>query len=93
MLTKTLAKLIAAQLKLKKSGLLPDKPFDSIANCSIGLTSDNFYERAASGEIQLEKGEIERFVPGGVVLNSGKKIEADQVIFATGCLLYTSRCV
>lgn len=84
MLTKTLGKLIAAQLKLKKSGLLPDKPFDSIANCSIGLTSDNFYERAASGEIQLEKGEIERFVPGGVVLNSGKKIEVDQVIFATG---------
>ena len=84
MLTKGIGKLIASQLKLKKSGLLPDKPFDSIANCSIGLTSDNFYERAASGEIQLEKGEIARFVPDGVVLNSGKKIEADQVIFATG---------
>ncbi len=84
LLTKGLGKLISAQLKLKKSGLLPDKPFDSIANCSIGLTSDNFYERAASGEIQLEKGEIDHFVSDGVVLNSGKKIEVNQVVFATG---------
>ena len=84
MLTKGLGQLVAAQLKLRKSGLLPEKPFKSIANCSIGLTSDNFYERAASGEIQLEKGEIAQFVSDGVILNSGKKIEADQVIFATG---------
>ena len=79
-----LGNLVSAQLKLKKSGLLPDKPFDSIANCAIGLTSDHFYERAASGAIQLEKGEIARFVPEGVVLNTGKRIVADQVIFATG---------
>ena len=84
LLVKTLGKLVAAQLKLSKSGLLPDKPFDSIANCSIGLTSDGFYERAASGEIQLEKGEIDRFIPEGVVLKTGKTIVADQVIFATG---------
>jgi cation diffusion facilitator CzcD-associated flavoprotein CzcO len=84
LLVKGLGKLVAAQLKLRKSGLLPDKPFDSIANCSIGLTSDNFYERAASGDIQLEKGEIVRFVPEGVVLNTGKRLNVDQVIFATG---------
>lgn len=84
LLVKTIGKLVSAQLKLKKSGLLPNKPFDSIANCAIGLTSDNFYERAASGEIQLEKGEIARFVPDGVVLTSGKHIVAEQVIFATG---------
>lgn len=79
-----LGNLVSAQLKLKKSGLLPDKPFDSIANCAIGLTSDHFYERAAAGDIQLEKGEVARFVPGGVVLTTGKHIVADQVIFATG---------
>jgi len=84
LLVKGLGKLVAAQLKLKKSGLLPDKPFDSIANCSIGLTSDNFYERAASGDIQLEKGEIARFISDGVVLTSGRRIVADQVVFATG---------
>ncbi|WP_460980947.1 flavin-containing monooxygenase [Spirosoma fluminis] len=83
-LVKSIGKLVAAQLKLKKSGLLPDKPFDSIANCSIGLTSDNFYERAASGEIQLEKGEISRFEADGVMLTTGKKIAADLVVFATG---------
>jgi len=84
LLVKGLGKLVAAQLKLNKSGLLPDKSFDSIANCSIGLTSDNFFERAASGEIQLEKGEITRFENDGVVLNTGKKIAADLVVFATG---------
>lgn len=84
LLVKTLGNLVSAQLKLKQSGLLPNKPFDSIADCAIGLTSDNFYERAASGEILLEKGEIARFVPDGVVLNTGKHIVADQVVFATG---------
>lgn len=84
LLVKGLGKLVAAQLKLKKSSLLPDKSFDSIANCSIGLTSDKFYERAATGEIELAKGEIDRFVPDGVVLNTGQRIVADQVIFATG---------
>lgn len=84
LLTKGIGKLVAAQLKLKKSGLLPDKPFDSIANCSIGLTSDNFYERALSGDIQLEKGEIAAFDTDGVVLTNGKKITADTVVFATG---------
>ncbi len=79
-----IGRLVAAQLKLKKSGLLPDKPFDSIANCSIGLTSDQFYERAATGEIQLEKGEISRFEENGVRLTNGKKIETDMVVFATG---------
>ena len=83
-LVKTIGNQVAAQLKLKQSGLLPDKPFDSIANCSIGLTSDNFYERAATGEIQLEKGEISRFEADGVRLTNGKKIEADMVVFATG---------
>lgn len=84
LLVKGLGNLVAAQLKLKKSGLLPDESFDSIANCSIGLTSDNFYERAASGDIQLEKGEIAYFEPDGPVLNNGKKIVADLVVFATG---------
>ena len=84
LLVKGISNLIAVQLKLRKSGLLPDKPFDSIADCSIGLTSDQFYERAASGEIELAKGEIAHFVPEGVVLSSGRRIVADQVIFATG---------
>lgn len=84
LLVKGLSKLVSTQLKLKKSGLLPDKPFESIANCSIGLTSDGFYEGVASGDIQLEQGEIDRFIPDGVVLKSGRHIVADQVIFATG---------
>jgi dimethylaniline monooxygenase (N-oxide forming) len=84
LLVKTLGTLVAAQLKLRKSGLLPTKPFNSIANCSIGLTADHFYERAASGQIALQQGEIDRFVPDGLVLSNGQHIRADQVIFATG---------
>ena len=84
LIVKGLGKLVATQLKMKKSGLLPDKPFDSIASCSIGLTSDNFYERAAKGEIQLEKGEIKQFEADGVILNNGKKLQTDMVVFATG---------
>ncbi|MBD2753240.1 flavin-containing monooxygenase [Spirosoma validum] len=84
LIVKGLGKLVTTQLKLKKSGLLPEKPFDSIANCMLGLSSDNFFERAANGEIQLEKGEIVRYVKDGVILDNGKKIAADMVVFATG---------
>ncbi|NBA87756.1 NAD(P)-binding domain-containing protein [Emticicia sp. CRIBPO] len=80
----TLGKLVAKQLKMKQSGLLPDKPFDSITSCSIGLTSEDFYDKAASGEIVLEKGEINRFEADGVILSNGKKIFADMFVFATG---------
>lgn len=83
-LVKTIGNLVARQLKLRQSGLLPDQPFDSIANCSIGLTSDGFYERAASGQLRLEQGEVVGFERDGVVLNSGKKVPADLVVFATG---------
>lgn len=83
-LVKTLGKLVAKQLKLSKSGLLPDRPFDSIANCSIGLTSDGFYERAANGQLELRQGEIAGFERDGVVLGDGQKIAADLVVFATG---------
>ncbi len=48
------------------------------------LSSDNFYERAATGDIQLEKGEISRFEADGVQLTNGKKVKADMVVFATG---------
>lgn len=84
LLVKTLGKLVAWQLKLAKSGLLPDHPFDSIANCSIGLTSDGFYERAANGQLELYRGEIAAFERDGVVLGDGRKIAADLVVFATG---------
>jgi len=83
-LVKTLGNLVSRQLKLKKSGLLPAQGFDSIANCSIGLTSDQFYERAANGQLDLEQGEIARFEKDGVVLDNGKKVSADLVVFATG---------
>jgi cation diffusion facilitator CzcD-associated flavoprotein CzcO len=84
LITKGLGVSIAAQLKLRKSGLHPEKPIESIASCSIGLTSDNFYERAAAGKIQLEQGEITSFEANGVQLSNGNFVEADTVVFATG---------
>ncbi len=84
LITNGLGATIAGQLKLRKSGLLPNKPIQSIASCSIGLTSDNFYERAAEGKIQLEQGEITSFAPNGVQLSNGNFVEADAVVFATG---------
>lgn len=64
--------------------LLPASPFATQPG-SFGPIQDlGAVELIKKGEIKVEKAEIQRFRPDGVVLTDGQFLPADAVIFATG---------
>ncbi|MEU4364773.1 NAD(P)/FAD-dependent oxidoreductase [Promicromonospora sp. NPDC023987] len=77
------------QFKLKKLGLVPRGEFADIANSTVSLSTDGFYEQVASGAIKVHRDtEIERFETEGghpvAVLSDGGRIPADLVVCGTG---------
>jgi cation diffusion facilitator CzcD-associated flavoprotein CzcO len=77
------------QFKLKKLGLVPDGEFADIANSTVSLSTDGFYEQVAGGAIKVHRDtEIERFEAEDghpvAVLSDGARIPADLVVCGTG---------
>ncbi|MFI8526759.1 flavin-containing monooxygenase [Promicromonospora sukumoe] len=77
------------QFKLKKLGLVPRGEFADIANSTVSLSTDGFYEQVASGAIKVHRDtEIQRFEADGdkpvAVLSDGARIPADLVVCGTG---------
>lgn len=48
------------------------------------VPNGDLFKAVVDGKASVETGEIERFLPNGVLLKSGKTIEADIVVTATG---------
>jgi dimethylaniline monooxygenase (N-oxide forming) len=77
--------IISRQLKMKKIGLLPNKPIESIANSSISLASDGFFEAVGKGNIQVHREtQIDYLEPGVAVLKNGDRVEVDLIVAGTG---------
>ncbi|PLW84105.1 monooxygenase [Kineobactrum sediminis] len=77
--------VIERQLHLRRLGLHPNKPLESIARSTVSLVTDGFYEKIESGEIGIRKNaQITRLEPGKAILDSGETIPADLVICGTG---------
>lgn len=77
------------QFKLKKLGLVPHGEFAEIANSTVSLSTDGFYEQVADGTIKVHRDtEIQRFEVDGdqpvAVLSDGARIPADLVVCGTG---------
>jgi cation diffusion facilitator CzcD-associated flavoprotein CzcO len=77
------------QLKLKKLGLVPHGEFADIANSTVSLSTDGFYEQVAAGTIAVHRDtEIERFEIEGdrpvSVLSDGTRLPTDLVVCGTG---------
>lgn len=77
------------QLKLKKLGLVPKGEFADIANSTVSLSTDGFYEQVAAGAIKVHRDtEIERFEVEDdrpvAVLKDGARLPADLVVCGTG---------
>jgi cation diffusion facilitator CzcD-associated flavoprotein CzcO len=77
------------QLKLKKLGLVPHGEFADIANSTVSLSTDGFYEQVAAGTIAVHRDtEIERFEVEGdrpvAVLSDGARLPTDLVVCGTG---------
>src|SRR5690554_5042 len=77
--------VISRQLKMKESGLYPDKPIESIARSSISLATDGFFEAVRKGTIRIHRDtQISHLEPGVAVLKNGDRIEADLIVAGTG---------
>lgn len=81
----TVQGIIARQLNLKKIGLDPGTPLETIARSTVSLVSDGFYDKIASGTLGFERGtEIASLAPGKATLANGREVPADIVICGTG---------
>ena len=90
--------IITKQLQLEALGLMPSKPFETIARSTVGLATDGFYKSVSSGQIQVKKGAaMQRIVShtspseeepleGAAVaeLSTGDRISVDLIICGTG---------
>jgi monooxygenase len=54
---------------------------------SHGSPDGDFLKAIRSGRVSIVTGEIERFTPGGLRMNSGEEISADVIVTATGLVV------
>ncbi|MFK8049708.1 MAG: flavin-containing monooxygenase [Halioglobus sp.] len=81
----TVERIIEKQLGLRRLGVHPNKPLETIARSTVSLVSDGFYESVERGEIKLHKNsEIVSLKPGTAVLSTGEEIPADIIVCGTG---------
>ena len=85
--------VVTQQCQLKRLGLLPDQPFETVARSTVSLVTDGFYESVASGKIKVKKNDaIVRIVPSAepstvqsiAELASGDRLPLDVIICGTG---------
>ena len=77
--------VVAKQLKLRRAGLHPGKPLETIARSTVSLVSDGFYEKILAGRIGMKKGAvITRLMPGRAELSTGETLPADIIVCGTG---------
>lgn len=81
----TVEAIISAQLKLKKVGLHPGKPLETIARSTVSLVTPGFYEAIEKGSLAVKReSEIVRLKPGHAELSTGEVVPADYIIAGTG---------
>lgn len=81
----TVQAIIGRQLGLKRLGLDPGTPLETIARSTVSLVTDGFYDKIGSGRIDFRRDtEIVELMPGKARLSDGSTIPADIVISGTG---------
>jgi dimethylaniline monooxygenase (N-oxide forming) len=75
-------RIIGAQLGMLTPDLWPEIPLSKASTC-VTLALDDL-KAIRDGRIELQRGSIVRFVPSGVELETGQRIDAQRVILATG---------
>ncbi|MBD0863088.1 NAD(P)/FAD-dependent oxidoreductase [Gordonia sp. zg691] len=88
-LTESVGAVVTRQLGLEKLGLVPEKPFHTIAKASVSLASEGFYEGVRDGSITVHRRRtITRFLEKNskpyAELSDGTVLRADVVICGTG---------
>ena len=79
-----LEKIISSQLSLKKLGLEPSLPIETIACSTISLATNRFYQAVKEGKLRVEAGaEVTHLKAGKVSLSNGDVLAADCIICGT----------
>jgi len=77
--------IVEKQLGLKRLGLHPNKPLESIARSTVSLVSDDFYQNIEKGAIGIKKNtEIAELNGRQAVLSNGEIMPVDLIICGTG---------
>lgn len=79
-----LESLLKIQLKLKKTGLVPDVAIEDEINCSVPIATPGFFDMVADGRIKTIKGTFDHYEKDGVVLTGGETVDSDMAILAVG---------
>lgn len=70
----------------EKDFVPPYKPWEQRA-CAV--PEDDFYKAIASGKVEIATDYIDHLTPKGIMLKSGRELEADIIVTATGFKLVT----
>ena len=77
--------LVERQLGLKRLGLHPNTPLESIARSTVSLVSDDFYQNIETGKIGIKKQAVITALNGKqALLSNGEKVPVDLIVCGTG---------
>jgi dimethylaniline monooxygenase (N-oxide forming) len=76
--------LLSAQFRLKRRGLIPDRPIKLDLFTNLYIAPPQFFGMVGDGRIGVTKSQIDCFEQGGLRLKNGEFLPADVVICATG---------
>ena len=77
--------VVERQLGLKRLGLHPNMPLESIARSTVSLVSDDFYQNIEAGKIGIQKKAVITQLNGKqALLSNGETVPVDIIICGTG---------
>ena len=77
--------LVERQLGLKRLGLHPNTPLESIARSTVSLVSDDFYQNIEADKIGIKKQAVITALNGKqALLSNGEKVPVDLIVCGTG---------
>jgi dimethylaniline monooxygenase (N-oxide forming) len=76
--------LLHGTYRLKACGMVPEDRIERLVNCMLGLATDGFFQAVRSGRIATRKTGVRALDVGAVELETGERVRADVVVFATG---------
>ncbi|WP_228002015.1 flavin-containing monooxygenase [Nocardia australiensis] len=85
----TIQEMVTKRTKLRELGLVPEGRFEEIAESTVSLVTEGFYDQVEAGRIAVYRDStITEMLAGangtGVQLSTGEAIQADIVVCATG---------
>ena len=77
--------LVERQLGLKRLGLHPNTPLESIARSTVSLVSDDFYQNIEADKIGIKKQAVITVLNGKqALLSNGETVPVDLIVCGTG---------